>query len=98
MQPIDELLSRIRWDAEFGAGYFEVAYADHVSATLIRVPLQRLEFEAGNHFAFQVQTPADECRTIPFHRVRAVYKDGQLIWQRPPEQEHQGSAALQKTY
>ena len=76
MQPIGELISRIRWDAEFGAGYFEVAYADHVSATLIRVPLRRIEFEAGNHFAFQVQTPADECRVIPFHRVRAVLCTG----------------------
>jgi uncharacterized protein (UPF0248 family) len=82
MIPIHEVLHRIRWDQEFGQGYFEVGYDDHVAQREVRVPFARIEFEAGNHFAFQWATPEGEMRTIPLHRVRAVYKDGVAIWQK----------------
>ncbi|MFN6960799.1 MAG: DUF504 domain-containing protein, partial [Rhodocyclaceae bacterium] len=39
MQPIHELLSRIRWDAEFGQGEFVIGYWDRVDRRLHRVRL-----------------------------------------------------------
>lgn len=83
MQPIQELLNRIRWDQEFGAGYFELSYEDHVMQGDIRIPLQHVDVEAGNHFAFQITSADGSVSTIPLHRIRAVYKDGELLWQRP---------------
>ena len=82
MVPIHELLSRIRWDRSFGDGFFEVGYSDHVERHIVRVPFARIHIEKGNRFSFLLETDLDEIMTIPFHRVREVYRDGVLIWQR----------------
>jgi uncharacterized protein (UPF0248 family) len=82
MIPIHELLSRIRWDRDFGRGRFEIGYFDHREGIVIRVPMGELHFEQGNRFSFDLQTPEGEVVTIPFHRIREVYKDGISIWSR----------------
>lgn len=82
MIPIHELLSRIRWDREFGQGCFEIGYLDHVECRIIRVPLTHLRLEQGNRFCFHYETETGETRAIPFHRVREVLRDGNLIWRR----------------
>jgi uncharacterized protein (UPF0248 family) len=82
MIPIQELLNRIRWDKEFGKGTFEIGYYDHIEQEIIRVPFKEMHFEKGNHFSFQLENNESEMVTIPFHRVRKVYKDGDLIWHR----------------
>jgi uncharacterized protein (UPF0248 family) len=80
--PIQSLLNRIRWDEEFGKGDFEIGYYDHVSRKIIRISLREARFEEGNRFSFELRTAGGEVQTIPFHRVREVYKDGHLIWSR----------------
>jgi uncharacterized protein (UPF0248 family) len=82
MQPIHELLNRIRWDKEFGKGSFEIGYADHIQQRIIRVPFQKMRFMEGDRFSFQVEDSEGETLTIPFHRVREVYKNGYRIWYR----------------
>jgi uncharacterized protein (UPF0248 family) len=82
MMPVHELLNRIRWDKEFGKGEFEVGYSDHIEQKIIRIPFRKIRFVEGDHFSFQVDDAEGEMHTIPFHRVREVYKDGHLIWQR----------------
>ncbi len=82
MIPIQDLLSRIRWDREFGTSSFEIAYEDHEEGRLVRVPFQEIVFEEGNRFSFHVQNRDGAWVTIPFHRVREVYRDGKLLWQR----------------
>jgi uncharacterized protein (UPF0248 family) len=84
MVPVQKLLARILWDGDFGQGSFEIGYLDHLEARIIRVPLQEIIFEEGNHFSFQLQDAGGNIRTIPFHRIREVYKDNALIWKRPP--------------
>ena len=83
MIPIHELLHRIRWDREFGKGAFEVGYDDHVAGRLVRVPLARVHLEAGERFAFEAVEDDGSLHLVPFHRVREVWRDGELIWQRP---------------
>lgn len=83
MIPIHELLHRIRWDPEFGKGRFEVGYDDHLAGRLVRVPLARLHLEAGEHFAFEAVEDDGSVHMVPFHRVREVWRDGELIWSRP---------------
>ena len=84
MIPIHELLNRIRWDVEFGKGDFTIGYYDRVEDKIIRVPLARVNLQAGQHFSFIVTDPDGYAHEVPFHRVREVYKDGKRIWHRGP--------------
>lgn len=82
MLPILAILNRIRWDKDFGRGTFEIGYLDHVEGRIIRAPVSTITLEKGNHFTFQLECAAGETRTIPFHRIREVYRNGVLFWQR----------------
>lgn len=83
MTPIHQLLSRIRWDAEFARGNFEIGYFDRVEDRVIVVPLRGIEFPADKPHVFRVFGAAGEIHDVPFHRVREVYKNGRRIWLRP---------------
>jgi uncharacterized protein (UPF0248 family) len=82
MKPLQELLSRIRWDKEFGKGRLEIGYDDRLERRIVRISFEEIAFEEGNRFSFQVRNPESEVVAIPYHRVREVYKDGDLIWHR----------------
>ena len=82
--PIRELLDRIRWDHDFGRGRFEIGYEDHAAAQgVVRVPFEKMKFPEGDRFSFQIEDEGGRVKTIPFHRVREIYKDGHLIRRRP---------------
>jgi uncharacterized protein (UPF0248 family) len=83
MTPIHELLSRIRHDRGFGRGQFEIGYLDRIEGTIRRVALKEIVFPAGERRVFGLVDETGQLRRIPFHRVREVYRDGQIIWQRP---------------
>lgn len=80
--PIRELLNRIRWDPEFGKGDFVVGYYDRVEDRILRVPISELRFDPEDHFAVEVAAADGEVHSVPLHRVKEVYKDGELIWRR----------------
>ncbi|WJW76411.1 DUF504 domain-containing protein [Thiohalobacter sp. IOR34] len=82
MIPIHELLSRIRWDKEFARGEFKIGYYDRLADRIIQVPFTDLVFPKDDHFAFLIWDEDGEVHSIPYHRVREVYKDGRLIWHR----------------
>jgi uncharacterized protein (UPF0248 family) len=88
MQPIHELLNRIRWDQEFSSGRFDIGYHDRVEGRIVRVPLFDVVFPEGEN-AFELVDEDGQSHRIPFHRVREVYKNGQLIWKRPPMPSHE---------
>jgi uncharacterized protein (UPF0248 family) len=82
MIPIHELLSRIRWDKEFGRGDFVIGYYDRVEDHIISVPVREISFEPGDHFAFDLTDRDGVLHSIPLHRIKEVRKDGELIWHR----------------
>lgn len=82
MRTLHEILSRIRWDPTFGDGDFWLAYHDRIEDRLVRIPFGRVVFGEGNRFGFTVIDPDGTPRTVPFHRVRRVWKNGELIWSR----------------
>jgi len=82
MQPIHELLSRIRWDPDYSRAMFEISYYDRVAQRLIRGPFRELYFPPGDQFAFALTDEEGETHHVPYHRVREVYRNGELIWQR----------------
>lgn len=83
MTPIHELLARARWDPMFGAARFVIGYEDHLAGGLVRVPLERIRFTPGGHFAFELQAEDGKSHAVPYHRVRDLWRDGVLIWHRP---------------
>lgn len=80
--PIHELLSRIRWDPAFGRARFELGYWDRVSRQVVRVPLGQVRTDPADHFCLRVMDAAGCLVDLPYHRVVALWRDGELIWQR----------------
>jgi uncharacterized protein (UPF0248 family) len=81
MQPIHELLNQIRWDPNF-TGEFEIAFVDHAKPELRRIPMRGMRF-TDQRFSFELLTDEGEIVSIPLHRIRQVYRNGDLIWNRP---------------
>lgn len=82
MQPLQELLHRITWDAEFASGEFALGYHDRVDHQERVVPFASIRIDPGRG-SFSVRDENGIVAHIPLHRVRTVYKDGVVIWQRP---------------
>ncbi len=82
MVTIRELLNRIRWDREFGQADFALGYYDRLERRVIVVPLAELSFDPDDHFSFLLTDAAGQLHTVPLHRVCAVYRNGECIWQR----------------
>ncbi|MGH8178986.1 MAG: RNA repair domain-containing protein [Steroidobacter sp.] len=45
--------------------------------------LRDLRFDPESSFSFQLFDPEGRLLSIPLHRIRKVYRDGELIWSRP---------------
>ncbi len=82
MIPIHELLSRIRWDKEFGQGSFEIGYYDRLLDKIIRVAFSRIIFDQEDRRVIQLKDFSGELYSVPLHRIYEVYKDKELIWHR----------------
>jgi uncharacterized protein (UPF0248 family) len=82
MIPIQDLLHRIQWDAEYAKGAFEIGYYDRVDDRIVRVPFKRVRFVKGEHFAFDAVEDDGAVHNVPLHRVREVWCNGELIWHR----------------
>ncbi len=81
--PIHELLARIRHDAEFGNGQFEIGYWDRFDGTIHRVAFRDISFPENRRRTFELIDETGQSRRIPLHRVREIHRNGQRIWQRP---------------
>lgn len=83
MIPIQDLLNRIRWDGHYG-GDFVIGYYDRIVGAIVRVRFAEISFPPDDHFAFVVIDAEGAAHSVPYHRVREVYRDGELIWRRAP--------------
>lgn len=82
MTPIHQLLARIRWDEAYARSRFEIGYWDRVSRDIRRVGLGEVSWSADNPSLFEVVDEEGVCHSVPFHRVRKVWREGVLIWNR----------------
>lgn len=80
-------MSRIRWDTDFGKGRFVVGYWDRVEHKVLHADLREITWDAENPAFFDLVDEEGIEHSIPFHRVREVWKDGELIWARHPPGE-----------
>ncbi len=83
MLPIQDLLNRIQWDKTFGQADFRIGYFDRVEKRVVVVPFSRIVLTEDRRFSFQLVGEEEQGISIPLHRIREVYKNGQLIWSRP---------------
>ena len=82
MVPIQDLLHRIRWDTEFGCGEFVIGYYDRIEHEIILVPFREIRFPKDGPGIFELIDQEGQTHSIPLHRVKSVYKNGELIWHR----------------
>lgn len=82
MQPLQQLLHRIRWDAEFARGQFALGYDDRIARQEKVVAFASISVDPGA-FSFSFRDEDGVVAHVPLHRVRTVYKDGVAIWRRP---------------
>jgi len=82
MQPIHELLNRIRWDPELGKDDFELGVYDRVEDKVVRLSFREVLFVPGDRTVFWYTDEEGEQHCVPLHRIKAVYKHGELIWHR----------------
>jgi uncharacterized protein (UPF0248 family) len=84
MTPIHELLARIRWDPDYGRSRFVIGYWDRGAAGVLHADLREITWDADNPSLFHLLDEDGAEHSIPFHRVREVWRDGGLIWRREP--------------
>jgi len=82
MIPLHELLSRIHWDPGFGQGQFRLGYLDHARPELVYLDLNEVQPAPDSPSCFDVMDTEGNIHSIPYHRVKEVWKNGELIWRR----------------
>ncbi|BBA37155.1 putative uncharacterized protein [Methylocaldum marinum] len=82
MLPIQDLLNRIRWDEDFGRAAFSIGYYDRVEKTIVVIPMKSIGFPPDRPGVFELTDSEGGQHTIPLHRIKVVYRNGELIWQR----------------
>ncbi|WP_455196861.1 DUF504 domain-containing protein [Kaarinaea lacus] len=82
MQTAQEILNQIRWDERLATDEFVIGYFDRVADQIIKVAFREIRFPEDHHFQFELIDEEGELRSIPYHRVREIYQNGQLIWRR----------------
>jgi uncharacterized protein (UPF0248 family) len=82
MQPLDQLLDRITWDAGFGSGRFALGYIDRLAGGEVVVSFDEVHRDPGGRTLALLDDDGLRIH-VPLHRVRTVYKDGVPVWQRP---------------
>jgi uncharacterized protein (UPF0248 family) len=83
VQPLHDLLHRIKWDVEFGKGEFALGYYDRIVHDEHIVPFASVSLAPERPADFSFHDEDGIVHHIPLHRVRTVYKDGVAIWRRP---------------
>jgi len=77
MQPIKDLINKIKWDKRESPKDYSLIYIDlGKKKELSYTDIKRLE---GN---FMIIERNNEETEIPLHRIREVKKRGEIIWKR----------------
>lgn len=90
MIPIHQLLSRIHWDEAYARSRFVIGYWDRLERKVLHVDLREITWDRDNPALFSLVDEDGAAHSIPYHRVREVWRDGRLIWERHP---HEGMPA-----
>ena len=78
MQPISDLLNKIKWDKREDPKQYSIFYFDRILKTLIEIPYTKIKRVEAS---FMVLNNEEESN-IPLHRIKRVTKDKDIVWER----------------
>ena len=79
MQPIQDLINKIKWDKNEHPSEYAIGYEDRVLKKIIEIKFTDIKrIEDG----FMVLERDNEEAMIPLHRVRTVKKKDLVVWKR----------------
>ncbi len=78
MQPIQDLLNKIKWDKRENPKEYSIFYYDRVLKKLIEIPYTKIKKLEGS---FMILDNEEESN-IPLHRIRKVTKSNIVVWER----------------
>ena len=78
MQPIQDLLNKIKWDKREDTSKYSIFYLDRILNRLMQIPYTKIKKIEGS---FMVLDNIDET-SIPLHRIRKVMKSNVVVWER----------------
>ena len=78
MQPIHDLLNKIKWDKRENPEQYSIFYLDRVLNKLIKTPYTKIKKIEGS---FMVLDNEEESN-IPLHRIKQVTKNNIVVWER----------------
>ena len=79
MQPIKDLLNKIKWDKRENPDNYSIHYFDRISKTLIKIVYASIKRFEDN---FIIIEKNHEESHIPLHRIREVRKNNIIVWKR----------------
>lgn len=80
MITIINLLNKIKWDNREKDNQFKIGYYDRIGNKLIFINFEDIIFEKGNKFNFCLKGAEEEIHEIPFHRIKQVIKNDEIMW------------------
>ncbi|MDP6139425.1 MAG: DUF504 domain-containing protein [Candidatus Woesearchaeota archaeon] len=78
MQPIQNLLNKIKWDKRENPEQYSIFYYDRIIKKLIEIPYTKIKRIEGS---FMVLNNEEESN-IPLHRIKKVAKNNIIVWER----------------
>ena len=78
MQPISDLLNKIKWDKRENPKQYSIFYFDRILKELIEIPYTKIKRIEGS---FMVLNNEEESN-IPLHRIKRVTKNKDSVWER----------------
>jgi uncharacterized protein (UPF0248 family) len=79
MQPIQDLINKIKWDENEDPSEYVIGYEDRVLKKVIEIKYSDIKRIEDN---FMVLDRDNEEVMIPLHRVRIVRKKDLVVWKR----------------
>ena len=74
MEPIQNILNRIKWDSALNPCDYSIHYYDRNQDKLVE--------ESCSNLLDNDSSEDKELRVIPFHRIRRVSYKGKVFWER----------------
>ena len=78
MQPIHELLNKIKWYKRENPEEYSIFYFDRVLKELIKVPYSKIKRIEGSFMVLDNEKESN----IPLHRIKKVEKNNVVVWER----------------
>lgn len=79
MQPIKDLLNKIKWDNNLKEEEYSLFYIDRITKTLREIRYIDIKKVEDN---FIIIEKDDDEVNIPLHRIKKVKRNNKLVWER----------------